>query len=70
MTTNDERDGATKRQRMDVSFSQAPACINVLDADTLPTAAVEEKHPKRKVALLLSFCGTGYSGMQMYVPKM
>jgi hypothetical protein len=24
--------------------------------------------PKKKIALLLSFCGTNYQGMQMYVP--
>lgn len=25
----------------------------------------EQRHPKRKVALLLGFCGTGYQGMQL-----
>lgn len=34
------------------------------DATTALVAA-EEKYPKRKVALLMSFCGTGYYGMQM-----
>ena len=29
----------------------------------------EPRKPKKKVAVLVGFCGTGYQGMQMYVKK-
>jgi len=28
---------------------------------------VEKRRPKKKCALLMGFCGTGYQGMQMYL---
>jgi hypothetical protein len=38
--------------------------------DTLePGSTSKTRLPKRKCALMLGFCGTGYNGMQMYVPS-
>lgn len=30
--------------------------------------AAEERRPKKKVAVMIGYSGTGYHGMQLYVP--
>jgi len=32
--------------------------------------AAEDRRPKRKVAVMIGYSGTGYKGMQMYAPRL
>jgi len=50
-----------------VDKDDEPACDEEDTEKVEKGNAKEPRKPKRKVAALVGFCGTGYQGMQMYV---
>ncbi|ODQ82836.1 hypothetical protein BABINDRAFT_159335 [Babjeviella inositovora NRRL Y-12698] len=61
-TVATERSGTSLRKR-----SAKPCRVYTprMDADGNPIARTEERKPKKKVACLIGYCGTGYQGMQL-----
>lgn len=61
---NDE-ERATKRQRLENGEdSKLPIYATKFSEDVLKA---EERRPKKKVAVLIGYSGTGYRGMQLLV---
>ncbi|TGZ84855.1 pseudouridine synthase [Ascodesmis nigricans] len=59
---NKDENHASKRFKRDDAGEQTAAAPDV------PEGEKEERKPKRKVAVLMSYCGTGYKGMQLNPP--
>lgn len=59
---NDEQ--ASKRQRVDKGEAELPIYATKFSEDVL---AGEERRPKKKVAVMIGYAGTGYRGMQLSV---
>ncbi|EXJ63863.1 tRNA pseudouridine38-40 synthase [Cladophialophora yegresii CBS 114405] len=57
-----EDEQAAKRQRLDRGESELPIYATKFSDDVL---AAEERRPKKKVAVLIGYAGTGYKGMQL-----
>ncbi|KIW73818.1 tRNA pseudouridine(38-40) synthase [Phialophora macrospora] len=57
-----EDEQAAKRQRLDKGVSELPIYATKFSDDVL---AAEERRPKKKVAVLIGYAGTGYKGMQL-----
>jgi tRNA pseudouridine38-40 synthase len=57
-----EDEQAVKRQRLDKGISELPIYATKFSDDVL---AAEERRPKKKVAVLIGYAGTGYKGMQL-----
>lgn len=53
---------AAKRQRVDDGKPELPIHATKFSDEVL---AAEERRPKRKVAVLIGYAGTGYRGMQL-----
>jgi tRNA pseudouridine38-40 synthase len=58
-----EDEQAAKRQRVDDGKAELPIYATRFSEEVL---AAEERRPKKKVAVLLGYAGTGYKGMQLY----
>lgn len=74
--TNSSRQGIDKRERQTQQMEAKRRRIENGEEVTLPIYATEftkeeidgeERRPKKKVAVLIGYSGTGYSGMQLYV---
>ncbi len=57
-----ETEKAAKRQRLEEGKPELPIYATKFSDDVL---AAEERKPKKKVAVLIGYAGTGYSGMQL-----
>ncbi|EXJ72842.1 tRNA pseudouridine38-40 synthase [Cladophialophora psammophila CBS 110553] len=57
-----EDEQAAKRQRVDQGKDELPIYATKFSDEVL---AAEERRPKKKVAVLLGYAGTGYKGMQL-----
>ncbi|ETI27760.1 tRNA pseudouridine(38-40) synthase [Cladophialophora carrionii CBS 160.54] len=57
-----EDEQAAKRQRLDRGESELPIYATKFSDEVL---AAEERRPKKKVAVLIGYAGTGYKGMQL-----
>ena len=53
---------AAKRQRIDEGKPELPVYATKFSDEVL---AAEERRPKKKVAVLIGYAGTGYKGMQL-----
>jgi tRNA pseudouridine38-40 synthase len=53
---------ASKRQRLEAGKAELPIYATKFSDDVL---AAEERRPKKKVAVLIGYAGTGYKGMQL-----
>ena len=53
---------ASKRQRVDKGEAELPIYATKFSDDVL---ASEERRPKKKVAVMIGYAGTGYRGMQL-----
>lgn len=53
---------ANKRQRIDKGEAPLPIHATKFSDEVL---AAEERRPKKKVAVLIGYAGTGYRGMQL-----
>ena len=53
---------AAKRQRIDEGKPELPIHATKFSDEVL---AAEERRPKKKVAVLIGYAGTGYRGMQL-----
>ena len=53
---------AAKRQRLDSGEQDLPVYATKFSKEEIET---QEKKPKRKVAVMLGYSGTGYKGMQL-----
>lgn len=58
---NDDEQAA-KRQRVDEGKPELPIYATKFSDEVL---AAEERRPKKKVAVLIGYAGTGYRGMQL-----
>lgn len=57
-----EDEKASKRQRVDQGPAELPIYATKFSDEVL---AGEERKPKKKVAVLIGYAGTGYKGMQL-----
>ena len=60
---NDDEQAA-KRQRIERGDQALPVYATEFSEDAI---AAEERRPKKKVAVLIGYSGTGYRGMQLWV---
>lgn len=58
---NDDQQAA-KRQKVEEGDAQLPVYATQFSKDDI---AAEERRPKKKVAVLIGYSGTGYRGMQL-----
>src|SRR5438046_2666421 len=56
-----------KGNRDDNRNNESKVRQKVEEKDDMSNEPKEPRKPKKKVAVLVGFCGTGYQGMQMYV---
>ncbi|KAJ3125202.1 tRNA pseudouridine synthase 1 [Nowakowskiella sp. JEL0407] len=54
-----------KKKELPPHIAQRQAAWNIPKSERKPEAEKEDRRPKKKVALLIGYCGTGYQGMQM-----
>lgn len=57
-----EDEQAAKRRRVDEGKAELPVYATKFSDEVL---AAEERRPKKKVAVLIGYAGTGYKGMQL-----
>lgn len=57
-----DNEQAVKRQRVDKGETELPIYATKFSEEVL---AGEERRPKKKVAVLIGYAGTGYRGMQL-----
>lgn len=61
---NVEERTEAKRRKIEAGEAQAPIYATEFSKEEIEN---EERRPKKKVAVLLGYSGTGYYGMQLYV---